>query len=112
MPVNILTYADDIVILSSSWRDLQAVIDNLLLCAQSIDMACNARKTVCMVVNPQCRPRSRMVSASFPFYTGKFTIAVCFILPTSTTHYSLTNTLSDKDDIQREIISMFFVLTF
>jgi len=44
MPVNILAYADDIVTLSPSWRGLQALIDNLLLCAQSIDMACNACK--------------------------------------------------------------------
>jgi len=67
MPVNILAYADDIVILSPCWRGLQALIDNLLLCAQSIDMTCNARKTVCMVINPQCR--SRKVSASFPCFT-------------------------------------------
>ena len=87
MPVNILAYADDIVTLSPSWRGLQTLIDNLLLCAQSIDMACNARKTVCMVVNPQCR--FRMVSTFFSaFYIGKFTIAVCFIFSIFRTHYN------------------------
>jgi len=63
MMVNILAYADDIVLLSPSWRGLQYLIDKLTLCAESINMTCNERKTVCMVFNPQSR--SRTVLSSF-----------------------------------------------
>jgi len=55
MMVNILAYADDIVLLSPSWRGLQYLIDKLMLCAEAINMTCNERKTVCMVFNPQSR---------------------------------------------------------
>ena len=34
MSVNILAYADDIVLLSPSWRGLQLLIDTLFLCSQ------------------------------------------------------------------------------
>jgi len=105
MPVNILAYADDIVMLSPSWRGLQTLIDNMLLCAQSIDMACNAGKTICMVVNPQCR--SRMVSTSFPLFTLESS-QLQFVSSFRYLGHIITNTLSDKDDIQREIKSMFF----
>jgi len=105
MPVNILAYADDIVMLSPSWRGLQTLIDNMLLCAQSIDMACNARKTVCMVVNPQCR--SKMVSTSFPLFTLESS-QLQFVSSFRYLGHIITNTLSDKEDIQREIKSMFF----
>jgi len=99
MAVNILAYADDIVILSLSWRGLQALIDKLLLCARSIDMACNARKTVCMVVNPQCR--SRVISSSFPLFTlGSSQLQ--FVSSFRYLGHILTNTLSDNKDIQCE----------
>jgi len=38
LSVNILAYADDIVIISPSWRGLQALLDKLSLCARTIDM--------------------------------------------------------------------------
>jgi len=37
MMVNILAYADDIVLLSPSWRGLQHLIDKLMLCAEDIN---------------------------------------------------------------------------
>jgi len=91
-----------------SWRGLQALINNLLLCAQSIDMTCNARKTVCMVVNPQCR--SRMVSASFPCLT-LWSSQLQFVSSFRYLGHIITTTLSDIDDIQREIKSMLFFRT-
>ena len=44
MSVNILAYADDIVLLSLSWRGLQLLIDTLFLCVKDINMLCNGRK--------------------------------------------------------------------
>jgi len=38
LSVNILAYADDIVIISPSWRGLQALLDKLSLCARTIDI--------------------------------------------------------------------------
>ena len=46
MPVNILVYADDIVLLSPSRRGLQSLIDSLLLCVEGLDMSCNNNKTL------------------------------------------------------------------
>jgi len=66
MSVNILAYADDIVLLSPSWRGLQLLIDTLFLCVKDINMLFNDRKTVCMVVNP--RGRSALVRAVFPLF--------------------------------------------
>ena len=68
MPVSILAYADDIVLLSPSWRGLQYLIDCPSLCAtaKDIDMLCNERKTVCMVFSP-CN-RSQIFMSSFPMF--------------------------------------------
>jgi len=90
-------YCDFIFILERS-----ADSDNLLLCAQS---PCNARKTVCRVVNPQCR--SRMVSTSFPHFTLE-SLQLQFVSSFRYLRHIITNTLSDKYDIQYEIKSMLF----
>jgi len=57
-----------------------------------------------MVVNPQCR--SRMVNISFSLFTLKST-QLQFVLFFRYLGHIITDTLSDKDDIQREIKSMF-----
>ena len=49
MFMNILAYADDVVLLAPSWFALQQLIDALECGAGIIDMQCNANKTVCMV---------------------------------------------------------------
>jgi len=49
---NILTYADDVVLLAPSWRALQYIINVLADCATNIDMLCNIDKTVCMIFPP------------------------------------------------------------
>ena len=61
MCVNILAYADDIVLLCPSWKGMQSLIDKLLLCAESINMSCNVTKTVCMVINPLNRSYSVII---------------------------------------------------
>ena len=46
--INILAYADDLVLLAPSWRALQQLLDKLSVAATSIDMLCNIKKTVCV----------------------------------------------------------------
>jgi len=65
--VNILAYADDIVLLAPSWKRLQHLINTFSQAAQSIDMQCNVNKTVCMSYAP--KNRSKIVSHTFPDFT-------------------------------------------
>jgi len=104
MSVNILAYADDIVLLSPSWRGLQLLIDTLFLCVKDINMLCNGRKTVCMVVNP--RRRSALVRAVFPsFKLG--TIDLQFVPTFRYLGHIVTESLCDNEDIHREIKNLF-----
>jgi len=56
--VNILTYADDLVLLAPSWRALQQLLDKLQVTAGDIDMCCNSKKTVCMIFCPKRRSKT------------------------------------------------------
>ena len=62
--INVLAYADDIVLCAPSWRSLQQLIDLLTIEIANIDMICNVRKTVCMVFLP--RVRDNIISRTFP----------------------------------------------
>jgi len=104
LSVNILAYADDIVLLSPSWRGLQSLIDTLLLCVETISMTCNDHKTACMIVNP--RNRSRTVRSSFPLFKLG-TSYLQFVSSFSYLGHILSDTLCDSDDIHREIKNMF-----
>ena len=48
MFVNVLAYADDIVLLAPAWKALQRFIDVLLVHSRIIDMECNAQKSICV----------------------------------------------------------------
>ena len=48
--INVLAYAGDIVLCAPSWRGLQQLIDLLAIESSNIDMICNVKKTVCMVL--------------------------------------------------------------
>ena len=61
--INILAYADDIVLLAPSWCGLQYLLDIVVQQSEAIDMSLNARKSVCMVFNP--RDRSKVILSSF-----------------------------------------------
>ena len=52
---DILACAVDMVLQAPSWLSLQQLIDVLLQCCFDIDLACNIKKTVCMVFSPKCR---------------------------------------------------------
>jgi hypothetical protein len=47
--INILPYADDLVLIASSQHALQHLVDSLGEEATKINMTCNAKKTMCMV---------------------------------------------------------------
>jgi len=51
--VNILAYADDLVLLAPSWRAQQQLLDKLQVTAGDIDMCCNSKKTVGMIFSPK-----------------------------------------------------------
>jgi hypothetical protein len=53
MFVNILAYADDIVLLAPSWAALQILIDVLQNEATGLDMTINVGKTLCMMFKPK-----------------------------------------------------------
>jgi len=50
--VNILAYADDMVLLAPSRKSLQGLLDIIDKVAVEIDMSFNTNKTVCMMFNP------------------------------------------------------------
>ena len=104
MSVNILAYADDIVLLSPSWQGLQLLIDTLFLCVKDVNMLCNGSKTVCMVVNP--RRRSALVRAVFPsFKLG--TIDLQFVPTFCYLGHIFTESLCDNENIHIEIKNLF-----
>ena len=63
--VNLLAYADDLVLLAPLWRALQHLLRAVKIAL--INMTFNTRKTVCMVCNPS--DRCKMVVESFPAFT-------------------------------------------
>jgi len=102
---NVLSYADDIVLLAPSWAALQTLINALHDCAINIDMLCNTKKTVCMVFEPKCRKKS--LNVTFPQFTlGDNTLQ--FVDEFKYLGHIIVPTMSDADDIKREIRSMFY----
>jgi len=67
--LNILAYADDIVLICPSWRGLQFLFNLLTDEISKIDMTANPAKSVCMVFAP--KRRANMVAVTFPeFHLG------------------------------------------
>jgi len=64
--MNVLAYADDIVLLAPSWTAMQTLLDVLDINIHLINMTCNTSKTVCMVFNPVCR--QKVVCDKFPAF--------------------------------------------
>ena len=103
--LNVLAYADDIVLLAPSWKALQFLLDLLDSSAADIDMLCNLRKTVCMVFAPKCR--SKVISWQFP----KFMVRKQHLEFTTEFKYlgrMINNTQLDDADINREIKNLFY----
>jgi len=51
--VNILAYADDLVLLAPSWHALELLLNILRVQNFAIDLTCNVTKTVCMIFMPK-----------------------------------------------------------
>ena len=102
--LNLLAYADDIVILAPSWQGLQLLLKIIDMAARAIELSFNTKKTVCMVFNP-C-DKHKMVCNSFP----QFQLAGCYLSFVSQFRYLghiIENTFSDDSDIHREIKCLF-----
>ena len=67
--INVLTYADDIVLLAPFWNALQQLLSVLEMHIDDIDMTCNVKKTVCVIFEP--KQRSRKMSVSCPQFKFK-----------------------------------------
>ena len=62
--INVLAYADDLVLLAPSWNAMQQMLKVLYSEFSLLDMSCNVQKTVCVVFNP--KNRARTISNAFP----------------------------------------------
>lgn len=103
--INVLAYADDLVLLAPSWRALQSLLDLLLLNIVAINITCNVNKSVCMVFNP--RNRTKIVAKVFPqLHLGDCQLQ--FVPVFKYLGHMICNDLSDDCDIKREIRSMFY----
>ena len=102
LAVNIIAYADDIYLPLLGIQSLQMLIRRLEKCCSLFDLVCNTKKTVCMVFTP-C-DKEKFVSYSFPEFILncqplKYVSEFCYL--------GITNTLSDENDIHREICNMY-----
>jgi len=103
--INVLAYADDLVLLAPSWYAMQHLLDVLETQSHVINMSCYVQKTVCMVVRP--KRHDKIVASEFPLLS----IGVNSIQFVSEFKYSLghviNSCMSDDDDINREVRNMF-----
>jgi len=72
--MNLLEYADGIVLLSPSWRGLQKLLNIIEKAAAAVEMTFNTKKTVYMVANPY--EKNRWLSQRF----SQFALANCSLL--------------------------------
>jgi len=102
--MNILAYADDIVVLAPSWHALQMLLSVLHSQSILIDMSCNVNKTVCVMFKP--KRQSSIICAQFP----PLRIGANCVQYVSDFRYLghvIMDNLSDDGDIHREIRCMF-----
>ena len=103
--VNLLAYADDLVLFAPSWRALQCLLNAVQTAASKIKMTFNTRKkTVCMVFN--LHSRSKYVADSFTAFTLCGSQLV-FVKQFKYLGHITDNTFSDDSDINREIKNLF-----
>lgn len=102
--INVLAYADDLVLLTPAWGAMQQLINIFVEQIKIIDMTCNVRKTMCMVFSP--KNRSKIVANSFPLLKID---AECiqYVQNFKYLGHFISNDLCDDVDIQREIRNMF-----
>ena len=103
--VNILAYADDLVLLAPSWRALQLLLDKLHNIANHLDMICNSSKTVCMVINP--KRRCNIVAHQFPNFTVN-NVTLKYVNEFKYLGHVVSNSQLDDADINRERKNLFY----
>ena len=102
--LNLLAYADDMVLLAPSWHALQSLLLVVNDAAVKINMSFNTKKTVCMVFNPF--NRGKIICSKFP----EFTLAGCMLSFVEQFRYLghiVDNKLCDDRDINREIKALY-----
>ena len=102
--INMLMYADDMVLLAPSWNALQCMLNTLEAIVSSLSMTFNTRKSVCMVFNPVSR--NKIVCKSFP----EFKLAgnsLNFVQQFKYVGHIIDNSMSDDADVDREIKKLF-----
>jgi Reverse transcriptase (RNA-dependent DNA polymerase) len=104
MFINVLAYADDMVLLAPSWRAMEMLLATLVSHITKIDMICNSNKTVCMVFNHL--DRNKVVSRMFPPFTPG-TTKLQYVDEFKYLGHIIFNDFSDDCDISREICNMF-----
>ena len=107
--INLLSFADDMVLLSPSWVGLQMLTDKLHALAIGINMAFNVSKTVCVVFNPLMS--CKILSNNFPafFVDNK---ELVFVKESKYLGTVITDTLLDDCDIEREIRCLLYDVIF
>ena len=102
--INVLAYADDLVLMAPSWRAMQTLLSVSETAASQLDMTFNTKKTVVMVFSP-CK-RSLRIADVFP----TFVLAGCtlaFVAHFKYLGHIIENSLSGDQDINREIKLLF-----
>ena len=77
---NIFSYADDMILLATSWSAMQQILELLEKNCITYSILCNTKETVCMVFNPKCA--SKVVSHTFPPFTPLLILNILAILLT------------------------------
>ena len=102
--INLLCFADDMVLVAPSWNALQFLIDMLFNAASSLNMQFNTKKTVCMIFNPL--DSKKVVCCDFPAFTVDGA-QLTFVDSFKYLGNVITNDLRDDADIEREIKCLF-----
>ena len=102
--MNILAYADDVVLLAPSWFALQQLIKTLEYGALDIDMECNDSKTVCMVFSP--KNKRKTVASAFPNFMLNG-VALQYVAEFKYLGHIISNDNADDKDVLREVRLLF-----
>jgi len=102
--MNLLAYADDMVLVALLWHALQSFLSVVEVAANKINMSLNTKKTVCMVFNPF--NTHKIICSKFP----EFMPAGCKLEFVENFHHLghiIDNCLCDDKDINREVNVLF-----
>jgi hypothetical protein len=98
--INVLAYADDIVLLSPSWSAMQELLDCIEGLAEEIDMVFNVQKTKSMIIKPVDR-RKRFLDSIPVFKLNDRSIEFC--IEFKYLGHIVNNLFNDSNDLKREL---------